>query len=205
MAKHVEDFKNTKGQWVQRFTIGEKYTWTTSGVLWNNIKERCTVCGHTQLRENTYIGCTNEFKDFQEFTNWHVEQIGYGLGYQLDADILKGATKKYSKETCVLIPPPLNKFLQSYCNERVHLPQGISLHRGRLYARINNRGVRSTLGAFKPDDMQKAVDLYTEAKTSAGKDWYNDLVSGKYTVDPLVIEFMKNWRYVCDWKPNGQI
>jgi len=203
MGKHVDDFKNKNGQWVQRFTVGEKYTWTISGVLWNNIKERCTVGGATQLREKTYVGCTNEFKDFQDFTDWHVKQVGYGLGYQLDADILKGETKKYSKDTCVLVPPALNKFLQSYKGQRGEWPQGMFENsRGKLVVRVVNRGLDINLGSFDKNDVLTAIYKYSEAKTKAGQDWYNCLIGDDYTVDPLVIEYMKNWKYTCDWKPN---
>ena len=93
------DYKKD-GRWVQRSWIGDKYTWTVSGVLWNNIKERCTPNGVTQSREPTYVGCKNLFKDFESFVEWHQLQIGYGLGYQLDSDILRnGETAPTISET----------------------------------------------------------------------------------------------------------
>jgi len=39
MSKLQPDYKDVKGRWVQRSHIGDKYVWTVSGVLWNNIKE----------------------------------------------------------------------------------------------------------------------------------------------------------------------
>lgn len=202
---NLEDFKNKKGKWVQRSWVGAKYTWTTSGVLWNNIKERCTVNGATQQRESTYIGCTNDFTDFQSFTDWHVKQKGYGCGYQLDADILIQGIKKYSENNCVLIPPSLNKFLQSYKGKRGPWPQGMYLREDRLIVEIEHRGICKYLGSFPLCDIDKAVATYSDAKTSAGLDWYNRLLTDEFSVDCRVVEYMKNWRYICDWEPNGQI
>jgi len=199
------DFKNKYGEWVQRSYIGKKYTWTKSGVLWNNIKERCTVGGATQNREPTYVGCINSFTNFQEFTEWHIKQVGYGLGYQLDADILKKDTKEYSESKCVLIPPALNKFLQTTETRRGPWPQGISKTKDKLQVRCDTNQTRCNLGYFNKEDVLLAVEVYTKAKNSCGKDWYNRLLTGEFTVDARVIEYMKNWKHVCDWKPNGQI
>lgn len=199
------DFKNKHGEWVQRSYIGKKYTWTKSGVLWNNIKERCTAGGATQSREPTYVGCINSFTNFQEFTDWHIKQVGYSLGYQLDADILRQDTKEYSESKCVLIPPALNKFLQTTETRRGVWPQGIHEYGDRLYVRCRMGNVKSNLGSFSKENVLEAVGLYTSAKNLFAKDWYNRLSSDEFTVDTRVIEYIKNWKHVCDWKPNGQV
>ena len=89
-AKTQPDCQDTKGKWLQRCWKDGKYIWTISGVLWNNVKERCTSGSATQSREPTYIGAVNRFEGFQEFVSWHQLQVSYGLGYDLDSDILKG-------------------------------------------------------------------------------------------------------------------
>jgi hypothetical protein len=83
---NTEDFKNNKGEWVQRSRINGKFTWTTSGVVWNGIKERCTEGSKRHVISPKYKGTLNDFIGFQEFTNWHMKQVGYGLGYDLDAE-----------------------------------------------------------------------------------------------------------------------
>lgn len=191
------DYKKD-GRWVQRGFIGDKYTWTVSGVAWNNIKERCTPNGATQSREPTYVGCKNLFKDFESFVEWHQLQIGYGLGYQLDSDILRNGEKIYSPETCVLIPPALNKFLQSYKGKRGKWPQGIYERKGRLCCRIGAFGMCTTLGYFDKSDVMRAVQLYTEHKNAAAKVWC-DKLKNEYIIDPRVIDYMEQWTYQCDW------
>lgn len=198
-----DDFKNKQGEWVQRAYISDKYVWTTSGVLWNNVKERCTINGATQKREPTYIGCTNKFTDFQDFTNWHVKQVGYGLGYQLDADILNKGGKVYSKETCLLIPSALNKFLQTYKGKGNCWPQGVFLHapNDNLNVRITTREYGDLhLGVFQFSEVSAAREIYRVAKNAAGVAWYEDLVNGVFVVDPRVVEHMRTWEHICDWK-----
>lgn len=168
-------------------------------MLWNNIKERCTPNGHTQTREPTYAGSQNKFIDFQDFTEWHRQQIGYGLGYQLDSDILKSGNKIYSKETCLLIPSDLNKFLQTSKGKRGKWPQGISLCGQRhLDCSINNEHV----GRFLIADIELAKALYKTIKDKMALTWYNRLCSDEFNVDLKVIRYMKTWEHICDWKPS---
>lgn len=194
------DVKNSSGEWVQRTTVHGRYLWTTSGVAWNNIKERCTPGGATQRREPTYVGCKNDFSNFQQFVDWHVAQAGYGLGYQLDSDVLRKGMKVYSAETCVLVPPSLNKFLQSYTSKRGKWPQGMYLSKaGRLVASVNSGGTKYSLGSFSVADIDSARAAYKAAKDKLGAEWAVRLDSGEFTVDPRVISFMRAWRYTCEW------
>lgn len=201
--KHQPDFYE-KGRWVQRSNVGNKYVWTISGVLWNNIKERCTIDGATQSRESTYIGTINKFKDWCSFVEWHQKQKGYGLGYQLDADILKSNVKMYSEDTCLIIPAALNKFLQSYKGKRGKWPQGIykRANSDKLVCAIGTpENKKIILGYFKQEDVDIARKLYKEAKDMEGYRWYQRLLTD-YEVDDRVIEYMKNWEFICDWKPD---
>lgn len=191
------------GRWVQRGWIGEKYVWTVSGVLWNNLKERCKEGSATQTREPTYIGAKNEFKDFQEFVIWHRNQVGYGLGYELDSDILKEGHKVYSKEKCLLIPSQLNRFLQSYEKKRGLYPQGMSLHKnGLLDVRVEvfNEVVYRRL--FRLEDIHAAKVAYKREKDKCAIAWVHKLKTD-FTVDHRVIEHMKKWRFEHDNSPLG--
>lgn len=200
MSKLQPDFK-LRGKWVQRAWLNEKYTWTVSGILWNNMKERCTKDSATQRREPTYIGAENHFEDFQQFTEWNREQIGYALGYELDADILRKDIKIYSPETCLLIPVGLNKFLQTYKGKNAGWPQGITLQsEDSLRCRIGMFGTKKELGVFKVKDIELARKVYKEAKDGAAKIWCERLKTD-YVVDPRVIDYMEKWEHICDWKP----
>jgi len=194
------DFKNTKGEWLQRSMVNGKYTWTISGVLWNNVKERCTVGSATWRDSPKYRGSINAFVGFQEFTEWNRKQVGYGLGYDLDADMLKNGTKRYSEETCLLIPSALNRFIQSYGSGKNALPQGITRDGDKFVTQClftNNEGQSKVVmrKSFKADNLQGAMDAYTEAKNSCAKIWYDRLNTDKYTVDQRVKDYMKNWKF----------
>ena len=203
MNKIQKDFKNSAGKWVQRSHVDDKYTWTTSGVLWNNIKERCTIGGTTQAREPTYIGCENLFTDFQTFAEWNINQVGYGLGYQLDADILQEGNKQYSAEKCVLIPASLNKFLQSYRGKRGKYPQGMYIRKcdNKLHVSIEYGDTKYSLGLFSLSDIESARAVYKKEKDTRAAIWYKRLLSGEFEVDKRVIEYMKTWEHICDWEP----
>lgn len=200
MSKVQPDFK-LRGKWVQRAWLADKYTWTVSGMLWNNIKERCKTNGTTQTRSPTYKGSTNKFDGFQQFAEWNREQIGYALGYQLDADILRKGNKIYSPDTCLLIPPSLNKFLQTSEGKRGDWPQGVELREtGDLRCRIGMFGGYYELGVFQIKDIDLAREAYKKAKDKAARIWCERLKTD-YVVDPRVIDYMEKWEHICDWKP----
>jgi len=197
------DFKNKRGEWVQRSHVDGKYTWTTSGVLWNNVKERCTVGSATWRDSPKYRGSINAFVGFQEFANWHMEQVGYGFGYDLDADMLRVGTKKYSEDTCLLVPSALNRFIQGYGVRKNGLPQGITVS-GNGYKAIcllqDEEGISRTMlfETFKSNELSKAMDAYIVAKNKCADVWRERLESDRYTVDQRVKDYMKNW--VFDYK-----
>ena len=200
MRVTTNDTKNRFGEWAQRVYVGEKYTWTVSGVLWNNIKERCQVGGATQTREPTYVGTTNEFSGFQDFVEWHRNQVGYNMGYQLDADILCKGNKKYSPDTCVLIPAGLNKFLQTSEAKRGLWPQGIQVDKKRFCVRVGNNHLASV--PLTQEGLNKGRSLFKAAKESRARDWAVILQTKDYSVDPRVISYFNNYEHNCTWRGN---
>jgi len=192
------DFKNAKGEWLQRSMVDGKYTWSISGVLWNNVKERCTSDSATQRDSPKYRGAINDFKGFQEFTEWNRKQVGYGLGYDLDADMLKNGTKRYSEETCLLVPSALNRFIQSYGVRKNGLPQGITVHNKGFKAVCmlqDEEGIAQTMlfETFTASELPEAMEAYAKAKNECADIWRVRLESNRYTVDQRVKDHMKNW------------
>lgn len=188
------------GRWLKRSYLGDKYTWTVSGVLWNNIKERCTPGSATQKREPSYVGSKNEFESFESFVEWNREQVGYGLGYEVDSDILKPENKIYSRDTCLLIPGSLNKFLQAHPRSRFQVPVGMTLKNGKLWVRllitddVTGRKMYLLNRILSVEDVELAEQMYLEAAREAVRIWIERLEkSGRYNVDQRVIEYLKNW------------
>ena len=70
-------------------------------------------CSKTKKKYPTYKDCTvcKEWHNFQNFAEWAVQQPFYGLGYQLDKDILVRGNKLYSPETCCYVPQQINKLV----------------------------------------------------------------------------------------------
>lgn len=194
--KTVEDVFED-GRWLQRIRMQGKYIWTESGILWNNIKARTNPAGTQQKREPSYIGSINDFESFLQFVEWHKSQIGYGMGYDLDSDILKNEVKRYSPETCLLIPPALNRFLQSRKKRRtLDLPMGITINNGRLVSKLTLRdditGKDELLLLQYVDSIEDGKELYLEAFNRAKGIWIDRLEnSGRYCVDKRAIEYVK--------------
>lgn len=189
-------YKN--GKWLQRIRMNGKFVWTHSGVLWNNIKARTNPNGAQQRREPSYIGSTNDFESFLHFVEWNKSQIGYGIGYDLDSDILKNGTKRYSPETCLLIPPALNRFIQSRKKRRnLDLPLGLTINNGRLVAKLtftdDITGKNKILLLKYVDSIDEGMKLYAEAFDRAKEIWIDRLEnSGRYSVDKRAIEYVRN-------------
>lgn len=203
MSNIFQDFKNRKGKWVKTFNYDGRTCFTKSGRLWSDVRQRCKVGGHYQNKKPTYIGCTmsDNFKDFQFFADWHQNQIGYGLtDYHLDKDILSDYNKLYSEDNCVLVPKDLNAFFKRF-DSLQKLPQGVWISQSGLYGASIGNGVTSRkkhLGIFKT--IKDASHAYKVAKDSLGKVWYKRLSNNEFNIDPRVIERMRNWEYISDWK-----
>ena len=197
-AKTQPDCQDTKGKWLQRCWKDGKYTWTTSGVLWNNVKERCTSGSSTQAKEPTYVGATNLFPDYQYFVEWNREQTGYNCGYDLDADLFKVEKKVYSPSTCVLLPSSLNRFLQTN-NSKIRkfdeLPTGVSYwgkSRKIIKVRVGWYGqeIYFESGPIPISEIELAKSLYLEKKNQQLQGWIVTLSEGM-PIDTRVIDKLK--------------
>jgi len=200
--KTLPDYIGRSGLWVQRQNKQQGGCWSVSGIMWNNIKERCTVGGTTQRNSPTYIGAVNAFSDFQAFVAWHQGQKGYGRGYELDADILKNGTKIYSESTCLLIPQSLNKFISEKTRKKVKLPQGVFLRKGRLCVEMARTHITSL--AFSEENIVVAQMIYKKSKEDKAKEWASTLQAGAYEVDQRVVDYLDSYQFECEWKLNDK-
>lgn len=192
MSITVED-KKDNNRFVQSFTLdGVQYT-TKSCAVWKSMLARCKKNSAYQAGRPTYDGCyvSENFSDFQFFANWYTTQVGYGYtDYQLDKDITQEGNRKYSEDTCVLVPSQLNMFFVQYPKVG-HLPRGVSKTGKKFSSSIRIDGTRIHLGSFLSTELAHAA--YKAAKEAEAYLWYERLRDGEFIVDPRVIERMRTW------------
>lgn len=188
----VEDTKDSNGLWAKECGSGTNYSRTRSGVVWENMTQRCKVGGGYQKRNPSYIGCemSELFKDFQGFANWYTEQVGYGCdNYDLDKDLLIPDNKIYSEATCVLVPHELNTFFRSLRGDMAGV--FFDKRRNQIYSKIVTSEGQKRLGSFLT--VEEASKSYKAAKTKEACKWADRILSGEYIVDARVVERLSNW------------
>ena len=181
------------------YDTGGEYQRTTSGELihayitWSDMFRRCYDAKY-HLRRPSYSQCTVAecWHDFQVFAAWYYNHPHYGLGYQLDKDILVRGNTVYSPETCALVPRVLN---MAITGGRVKgLPQGVIRNHGSYTARIARFGKGAQyLGTFKT--IEEAATCYRIAKEqyirSLAQEYKHDLEYAVYVQ-------LCNWTLVED-------
>lgn len=103
--------------------------------VWSRMLHRCTNDCH--IDHKSYIGttCSDNFKNYSFFYEWCNKQIGFGnkdenrRSWQLDKDLLIKGNKLYSEDTCVFVPPKMNKLLIKSDAARGECPIGVSVHK----------------------------------------------------------------------------
>lgn len=122
-------------------------------------------CNTYKKNRLTYKDCTvcEEWHNFQNYADWHVNHHSYGKGYDLDKDLLVKGNKVYSPETCTLLPNYINKLISTNYKKDGGLPIGVTLcTTGKYKARLNNKDGNKYLGAFT--DLETAAKVYAEEK-----------------------------------------
>jgi len=120
----------------------------------------------------TYKDCTvdKEWHNFQVFAKWYTRHEFYGLGYELDKDILVRGNKVYSANTCSLVPKQVNYLLLDKYNFRGDYPVGITKNKlgGNFAVKVSLYGKNNYLGSFT--DLKEACGVYKKAKESYVKE-----------------------------------
>lgn len=114
----------------------------------------------------TYKDCTvcDEWHNFQVFAEWYTNHESFGLGYELDKDILVKDNKHYSPQTCCLIPAEINSFFNTCDKRRGEYPLGVGYHKTKktFYASVRDEGKLQHLGHYRTPE--EAFEVYKEAK-----------------------------------------
>lgn len=181
----VLDFKRDE-LWVQSFRLDGVKVNTYSGSVWGGITNRCKLGSSAQAGAPCYVGVENKFKDFQSFTDWHINQIGYGKGYHIDKDILFPDSRCYSPENCVLVPRVINNLVKS-TQKKSGLPTGVFTNGTNYRACITLDYNSINLGTFKT--VEEAVDTYNKAKVQSLAEMAE---LWKEQIDPRVYEALTN-------------
>ena len=184
----IKNFKLLDGSWAQYEINNRKTIWTESGIVWNNIRNRCNPSNKWQKLVPSYQGCTmsNNFKNFQFFVEWHMQQIGFGVeGYQIDKDILFEGNKEYHEDRCVIVPSALNAFFIRHNNNG--LPHGVSYHKasGKFRATMTSFGKAYHIGLYLT--VEEAELAYNQQKKKEALKWVSFIKEFNIYLDKRVL------------------
>ena len=172
------DKKDSSGKWLRSWneTIGKGVYhthFTLSGSRWVELLKRCNPQSKNNQRFPRYNGCTNGFRDFQEFVEWSRHEVGYLLTnlvagkdqmWHLEKDILVKDNKVYSPQHCLFVPQEVNAVFALSCKTRGEYPIGVSFNKKssilEVYARTQNG--REYLG--RSHDAKYLHSLWQKAK-----------------------------------------
>lgn len=145
---------------------------------WRNMLMRCYDANYIN-KTPTYIDCyvCDEWLNFQNFAEWYTKQKYYGLGYELDKDLLIDGNKIYSPNTCILVPQEINKLLIDREAKRGDYPIGMCFDkkRNKFSVSFSVNAKTKHLGRF--DTVEQASQAYQAAKKANIKrmalEWQN--------------------------------
>lgn len=193
MQKVNYDVKKQDGTWSKTIRIDNFNHPTKSYQVWLDMKKRCYSEQRLE-KYPSYMGCevSEDFMDFNKFTEWYTKQIGYGIeGYHLDKDLLYTASRHYSEKTVVLIPAALNSFLTTCKKARGEHPLGVHKTKSKFSVTIKIDGKTVLVGSYQ--DVETARLAYKTAKEGEARRWYKRLSDKEFLVDSRVLERMRTW------------
>jgi hypothetical protein len=126
------------------------------------------------------------FLDPQKFCDWAVQQKGWGLGYQLDKDLLSEDSKIYSEYTCCFLPSEINLALIPLRKNCTFLGQD-----GLYGLEFNWCGYCTRVPGFKTE--QDALDAYRKYREEYIKKLaveYKDAISDR------AFDALMNWKAI---------
>lgn len=133
--------------------------------LWRGMVRRCYDQDFL-LKRPTYQGCSvcDEWLNFQTFASFFHSYEYNGDNWELDKDLLVKGNKVYSPDTCVIIPPELNKLLLKSNSKRGETPIGVCYNKqSKKYgAYVQQKGSSVFLGYHLTAEL--AFNAYKVAK-----------------------------------------
>lgn len=126
---------------------------------WRNMIRRCYYKKYLE-EYPSYIGCSvcSEWLLFSKFKAWMSTQ-DY-KGNELDKDILQQGNKIYSPDTCMFVPPNVNKLINRKGSKVGDMPTGV-YKVSKYTARVYSDGKQFNLGDFNnPEDAHEAYKRF---------------------------------------------
>lgn len=131
---------------------------------WKDMLQRC--CDEKfKKKHNTYkeVSVSEEFKNFQNFNKWFVDNTWHDDFKTLDKDILIKGNKIYSPSTCVLVNQKINLLFIRNDKNRGKYPIGISKENNKFVAKCGDgEGNRVYLGKY--NTQEEAFEAYKKGK-----------------------------------------
>ena len=120
----------------------------------------------THKNQPEYTDCTVHeiWHNWQNFADWYESHESFGLGYELDKDLLVRGNKVYSPETCVMIPVELNNLISNPAPSKLGFPNGVGKKKGanQYHVRVGGGKNRKYVGGYY--SIEEASAAYVEAK-----------------------------------------
>lgn len=152
---------------------------------WSNMIERCYI-----KRQKWYedVSVDSYWHNFQNFAKWYSDKIKifdeFGIeDVDLDKDIfaVKGEPKRYSEDTCCLIPRKINRALIHISKEK----SGVLKRKYGYSVTIKNKIIATRLLS-----EEQAILVYRRAKQNLLTDLANTY---KSVIDEIVYDKLCNW------------
>lgn len=157
---------------------------THTYMTWYNMMTRCySKKLHNRFSQYAVCEVIDEWHNFQNFADWYTNHEFYGLGYDLDKDLLVPNNKIYSPDTCCLIPQELNKLITTGKVVRKCMV-GASWNRrnNKWLSTISVNGKQIYLGSFSTElGAHKAYIEEKESIVRASADlWFGKIEAKAY-------------------------
>lgn len=172
-----------------------KYSPYNKGVVsksyraWKNGLTRC-YNDKIHIKRPTYKDCIfcDDWLEYQKFAEWYENHESYGLGYELDKDLMVRGNRVYSPETCTMLPYEINQVItMSRIGE---FPQGVWKNGNGFCCAITYacNDKRTYLGYYKT--IEEASAAYVKAKEdyihSLAEKWHGKIEERAY-------QALKSW------------
>lgn len=149
---------------------------------------RCNSSNYQKVHPN-YSDVTVEFYCFQEFVDWHRQQVGYvNTEWHLDKDLLFKGNKVYSPVTCLLLPRELNSLIVFKSSNKDNLACGVRKKGNSFIAGATFKGESIYLGSY-PTELG-AFEAYKTAKEDFIKQQAN---KWRDKIDPRAYEALMTY------------